>query len=174
LTISAEDQPLASVQALGPHHDCESFDCGVENLNDWLKRFAAGNQRADFTQTYVVCKGDLVVGYYALAAGSVEPTHAPRRISKGLPRLPVPVILLARFAVDQTEQGAGLGAALLKDALLRVAAAADTIGARALLVDAQDIRAKAFYERYGFEESPVDPLQMFLLMKDLRRSLERE
>jgi GNAT superfamily N-acetyltransferase len=112
-----------------------------------------------------------VVGYYALAAGSVEPEQAPERIKKGLARHPVPVILLARLAVDRHEQGKGLGAALLKDALIRAAAAADEIGVRAVLVHAKDEDARAFYERFDFEPSPTDPLHLYLLMKDLKKTI---
>ncbi len=112
---------------------------------------------------------DLKLGYYALAAGSVEPASAPSRVGSGLPQhQPVPVIVLARLAVDVREPGRGLGRALLKDPLQRFLAAADAIGARALLVDAQDDQARGFYQRFDFEPSPIDPLQMFLLTKDIR------
>jgi GNAT superfamily N-acetyltransferase len=114
-----------------------------------------------------------VVGYYALAAGSVEHEEVPARIRKGLARYPVPVILLARLAVDQQERGRGLGAALLKDALTRAARAADEIGARAILVHAKDDEARSFYEHFDFEPSPSDPLHLFLLMKDLRALVRR-
>jgi predicted N-acetyltransferase YhbS len=120
---------------------------------------------------FVVHRGGRVVGYYALAAGSVEREHAPERVKKGLARHPIPVILLARLAVDRGEQGKGLGAALLKDALIRAAAAADEIGARAVLVHARDDDARAFYERFDFESSPTDPLHLFLLMKDLKNAI---
>ena len=110
-----------------------------------------------------------MVGYYALTAGSVEREESPERVKKGLARHPIPVILLARLAVDRREQGKGLGAALLKDALIRAAGAADEIGARAVLVHAKDDEARAFYEHFDFEPSPIDPLHLFLLMKDLKR-----
>src|SRR5438105_1194372 len=98
---------------------------------------------------------------------------SPARVAKGLARHPIPIILLARLAVDRGEQGKGLGAALLKDALLRAAQASDIIGCRAVLVHAKDQTAKAFYQRYGFEPSPVDDLHLYLLMKDLRASTEK-
>lgn len=120
---------------------------------------------------YVVPIEERVVGYYALSAASVEQDDAPTRVRKGLARHPIPVILLARLAVDQSEQGRGLGAALLKDALQRAGSAAGEIGARAVLVHAKDEEAKAFYEHFDFEPSPSDPLHLFLLMKDLRASL---
>lgn len=111
------------------------------------------------------------MGYYTLAAASARREETPARVAKGLAAHPVPVILLARLAVDNTAKGKGLGAGLLKDALLRAAAAADIIGCRAVMVHAKDEAAKSFYQRFGFEPSPSDPLRLFLLMKDIRASL---
>jgi len=105
--------------------------------------------------------------YYTLAAGSVRRDDTPPRVVKGLGNYPVPIILLARRAVDRGEQGKGLGAALLKDAILRAAQAADIVGCRALLVHAKDQAAQAFYRRFGFESSPVNELHLYLLMKDI-------
>ncbi|MGH9197184.1 MAG: GNAT family N-acetyltransferase, partial [Acidimicrobiia bacterium] len=109
--------------------------------------------------------------YYALAAASVEPGDVPARVSKGLSRQPIPVILLARLAIHRDEQGKGLGAALLKDSLIRALSAADQIGARAVLVHAKDDEARTFYEHFDFEASPTDPFHLSLLMKDLRRAI---
>jgi GNAT superfamily N-acetyltransferase len=119
----------------------------------------------------VAARGNRVAGYYTLAAGSVRRDDTPPRVAKGLGNYPVPVILLARLAVDRTEQGKGLGAALLKDAILRAAQAADIVGCRALLVHAKDQAAQAFYRRFGFESSPVDELHLYLLMKDILANL---
>jgi GNAT superfamily N-acetyltransferase len=107
-----------------------------------------------------------------VSAGSVSLEEAPARITKGLARHPIPVILLARLAVDKSEQRTGLGKALLKDALARIARAADIVGARAVLVHAIDERARTFYEHFDFEPSPIHELQLMLLMKDLRKALE--
>lgn len=164
---------LSSVDKLSGAHDLSRFDCGIESLNVWLRRFALVNQQSDSAQTFVVHRSGSVVGYYSLTAGSVRPEEAPARIAKGLARHPIGVILLARLAVDKREQGQGLGKALLKDALLRAAGAADTIGARAVLVHAIDDGARRFYERFGFERSPVDEFELMLLMKDLRAQLQR-
>lgn len=163
--------PPSPPEKLSPAHDLSSFDCGNRSLNEWLKRFALVNQRNDSAQTYVAQRKGAVVGYYALTAGSVRPDSAPARIAKGLARHPIGVILLARLAVDRSEQGRGLGKALLKDALLRIAGAADTIGARAVLVSAIDEDARRFYEHFGFERSPLAEFELMLLMKDLRASL---
>lgn len=162
---------LSPVEKLGEHHQLSAFDCGNRALNDWLKRFALVNQRGDAAQTYVVHHRQAVVGYYSLAVGSVRPEEATGRAVKGQARRPIGVILLARLAVDQRARGKGLGKALLRDALLRINGAADIVGARAVLVHAIDAEAAQFYKHFHFEPSPVDPLTLMLLMKDLRASL---
>jgi GNAT superfamily N-acetyltransferase len=164
---------LSAVEKLRADHDLSAFACGTPALDTWLKRFALQNQAAGASRTYVVHRENRVVGYYALAAGSVERQVAPDRVSRGLARHPVPVVILARLAVDETERG-GLGRALLKDALLRIANAADVIGVRAVLVHAKDEKARRFYERFDFEPSPIDPLQLFLLVKDLKHAAGTE
>ena len=117
--------PLSTVEPISESHDVSRFDCGAyESLNEWLKRFALTNQRNEAARTYVVHRSGSVVGYYSISAGSVSVEEAPDRISKGLARHPIPVILLARLAVDKDEKGTGLGKALLKDALARIAQAA--------------------------------------------------
>jgi GNAT superfamily N-acetyltransferase len=113
-------------------------------------------------------QGDQVVGFYSLAVGSVEPQAVPSRVMKGLARHTVPVMILARLAVDATHQRQGLGRALLKDALLRTAQAADIAGIRSLLVHAKDEAARQWYESWEFEPSPTDPYHLFLLLKDLK------
>lgn len=157
------------IEKLRREHSLDSFDCGKEELNRFLKRQAWNNQQSHSAQTYVLAKNLSVLGYYSLAAGSVRHEDAPERVKKGLARHPIPVILLARLAVDVSLQGKGVGPALLKDALLRAASAADTIGARALLVHAKDNNARGFYEHFDFEPSPSDPYHLLLIMKDLLR-----
>jgi GNAT superfamily N-acetyltransferase len=165
--------PLSKVEAISESHNVSRFDCGDhESLNDWLKRFALTNQRNESARTYVVHRNGLVVGYYSISAGSVSVEEAPARISKGLARYPIPVILLARLAIDKDEKGAGLGKALLKDALARIAQAAEIVGARAVLVHAIDQQARKFYEHFDFEASPSHELHLMLLMKDLRKALQ--
>lgn len=158
-----------AIAKLGPDHDVSGFDCGSDALNRFLRRFALINQTANSAQTYVTCRPAwVVVGYYSLAVGSVEPVQAPRRVAQGLARHPLPLMLLARLAVDRTAQGQGLGKALLKDALLRTAQAADIAGIRALAVHAKDDAARSWYLRFDFEPSPTDPYHLFLLMKDIK------
>jgi GNAT superfamily N-acetyltransferase len=120
----------------------------------------------------VLHRAGRVVGYYSLSAGSVRKEESPTRIAKGLAKHPIGVILLARLAVDRSERGAGLGKTLLVDALSRALTAADAIAARAILIHAIDDEAAAFYKKFGFEPSPLDPKQLMLLMKDLRATLK--
>ena len=166
-----ERPPLANPAPLEGRHDLSAFDCGVPALNNYLKKFALQNQQSQSARTYVATRGERVVGYYTLAAASARREETPARVAKGLAAHPIPVILLARLAVDAGEKGAGLGAGLLKDALLRAVAAADIVGCRAVMVHAKDEALKAFYQRFGFEPSPTDPFRLFLLMKDIKASL---
>jgi GNAT superfamily N-acetyltransferase len=164
---------LSEVEPLDGTHDLAAFDCSKPALDDWLRRFALGNQTADAARTYVVHRGKRVVGYFSLAYGSITREETPLRIARGLARHPVPVVLLARLAVDRREKGRGLGKALLKEALRRIERAADIAGARAVLVHAIDDEARAFYEHFDFEPSPVDELTLMLLIKDLRTMVRR-
>ena len=166
--MPAASEPLSAIEKLLPTHEVDGFDCGKGPLNDFLKRFALVNQRNGSSLTYVACRSRRVVGYYSLAVGSVTREAAPGRVAKGLARRPVPVMLLARLAVERAEQGTVIGKWLLKDALLRTVQAAEIAGIRALLVHAKDEEAKAWYLKYEFEPSPTDPLHLFLLLKDVR------
>jgi GNAT superfamily N-acetyltransferase len=150
----------------------DGFDCGQEPLNQFLQRFALVSQKANSAQTYVCLTNNRVVGFYSLAVGSAAPETVPSRVMKGIARHPVPVMILARLAVDKDHQGQKLGKALLKDALLRTAQAADIAGIRCLLVHAKDDAARAWYEHWEFEASPTDSYHLFLMMKDLRALLE--
>ena len=149
----------------------DSFDCGAPALNQFLQRFALVNQKSNSAQTYLSSHGGLVAGFYSLAVGSVEPAMAAPRVMKGIAQHPVPVMILARLAVDLQHQGTGLGKALLRDALMRTAQAADIAGIRALLVHAKDESARQWYLHWEFEPSPSDPYHLFLLMKDVKAML---
>jgi GNAT superfamily N-acetyltransferase len=164
--------PLSQVEPLSGTHDLSGFDCGAhESLNLWLRKYALQNQANDSARTYVVHRANVVVGYYSISAGSIAREGATARSAQGLARHPIPIALLGRLAVHREEQGVGLGAALLKDALIRIEHAADILGIRAVLVHAIDREAKAFYERFEFEPCPGDELHLMLLLKDLRRAL---
>jgi GNAT superfamily N-acetyltransferase len=170
----AGEHELSKVEPLGKQHNLDEFDCEKhESLNTWLKKYARANQASDTSKTYVVHRNNVVVAYYAIAAGSVRKHDASARVAKGGQPDPIPISLLARLAVDKHEQGRGLGKALLKDALLRIEQAADIIGIRAILVHAIDADAANFYKNFDFEESPVNELHLMLLMKDLRATLNR-
>ncbi|WP_043538937.1 GNAT family N-acetyltransferase [Salinarimonas rosea] len=172
--MTAAPEPLRAIEPLGGHHDVDSFSCGREALDRFLKRFALVNEKAGSTRTFVLCRGaHRVVGYYSLTVGSVDPAHVPRRVAKGLARHPIPVMLLARLAVDTDEQGRGVGSEMLRDALLRTQRAADHAGIRAGLVHAKDAAARDWYARYDFEPSPSDPYHLFMLLKDVRALLGR-
>ncbi len=166
-----KDRPLDSPSPLNAKHELSAFDCGVPALNNYLNKFALQNQQSQSARTYVATRGECVVGYYTLAAASARREETPPRVAKGLAAHPVPVILLARLAVDAGEKGKGLGTGLLKDALLRAVQAADIVGCRAVMVHAKDEGASAFYRRFGFEPSPSDPFRLFLLMKDVKAAL---
>lgn len=171
--MSGRSPPRLSPPApLAPEHDLEPFCSGVDPLDQWLKERARQNEAGGASRTYVVCEGNRVVGYYSLAAGSVMHHVATGRVRRNMPD-PVPVALLGRLAIDEKWQGQGIGAALLRDAVLRVVGAADTIGVRALLVHAISERAKVFYEQWGLTPSAVDPMTLMITIEDARRMLTR-
>jgi len=170
-TSAASSAGLARrIEKLHLKHTLENFDCGQEPLNRYLVRYAWMNQQAGAAQTYVGVVGEAVVGYHTLAVGQVLPEQAPDRLTKGLARHPVPIMLLARLAIDIHWHGQGLGKALLKDAMLRTLQAADIAGIRAFAVHAKDENARKFYDHFDFIPSPTDPFHLFVLLKDVRRS----
>lgn len=160
------------IEKLRRDHPVDSFTCGRDELDRFLIRYALGNQQANASQTYIGLHDQEVIGFYSLVVGEVAFGDAPERLTKGLARHPVPVMLLARLAVSTTWQGRKIGSGLLKDAMLRTLQAADIGGIRAFAVHAKDEPAKQFYEQFGFVASPTDPLHLYRLIKDLRRSLE--
>ena len=168
--MTPEAKPKFVIDKLNPKNDLGGFDCGNPALNEWLQKFAWTNQQADSTKTCVALDGNRTVGYYAITTGAVHKHESPVRISKGLANHPIGIVLLARLAVDRTCQGRGLGKALLFDALSRIEEAADIVAVRAVMVHAIDHAARQFYKHFEFGESPVDPYQLLLLRKDLRKA----
>jgi len=144
----------------------ESFDCGNTTLNEWLIKKSLKNQNNGASRTFVILDGQTVIGYYALASGSIERLLAPGNISRNMPE-PIPVAILARLAIDKKHQKQNLGAALLKDAMLRTLSVAQNIGIKALIIHAISESAKSFYLRYGFQESPNNPMLLFLSVKHI-------
>lgn len=145
------------------------FDCGKHSLNDWLLRHALQAQSSGSARTFVVSDGATVLGYYSLVVGQVEPIEAPERVRKGMGQYPIPVMVLARLAVSKTAQGQGIGVGLLQDAIRRTLNVAEQVGIRALLTHPLDDGAARFYQRFGFEPSPLQQDQLLLLLKDAKR-----
>ena len=172
--MSGVTHPEFVIDKLSREHDWSEFDCGNPTLNVWLQKYAWTNQQADSSRTYVALEGNRVMGYYTLTTGSVHKHESPQRIAKGLANHPIGIVLLARLAVDRTQQGKGLGKALLFDALTRIKDAADIVAVRAVMVHAIDEAARRFYEHFEFEPSPLDPFQLLLLLKDLRKAVQTE
>jgi GNAT superfamily N-acetyltransferase len=162
---------ISAPAKLAAGHRTDNFDGGSPGLDEWFRRHALASQQADTARTFVVCNRNAVVGFYSLAVGAVDHVGAPPRVAKGVGRHAIPLMLLARLAVDHRYAGQGIGKGLLKDAILRTTQAAEFAGIRAILVHAKDGNARKFYEKFGFEPSPLDPLQLLLLMKDARKAL---
>jgi GNAT superfamily N-acetyltransferase len=163
---------LVGPEPLNATHEVSSFDCGVEPLNDFLQRHAKQNERNRSARTFVVANDTGAVrGFYSLCAASVGYELTPERVRKGLARHDVPLVLLARLAVDKRCQGMGLGSRLLLDAFGRFLQAQETIGARALLAHAKDDSTRGFYLRWGFVATEGLPFHLYLLTKDIEASL---
>ena len=161
---------LTAPEPLGAAHAISDFDSGVSSLDDWLKRRAMQNQVSGASRTFVTCADGRVVGYYALASSAVMLAAAPGRFRRNMPN-PIPVVVLARLAVDRSTQGKGLGRALFQDAANRVIRAAEAIGIRGLLVHALSEEAKAFYLALGLEVSPLEPMTLMVTITDLQRAM---
>ena len=161
---------LSAPEPLGTQHQIADFSSGVTSLDEWLKRRAIANQASGAARTFVVCEVDKVVGYYALASGAVSLAATPGRFRRNMPD-PIPIVVLARLAVERSHQGRGLGRALVRDSARRVVNAADVIGIRGILVHAISEEAKAFYLRLGFDPSPIEPMTLMVTLANLRDSI---
>jgi len=169
--MTGVDRPVP----LSKEHDQSQFECGRQPMTDWLKKHALQSQASGHTKTQVICsKNNIVIGYYAYSVVSVEhEATTPDRVKKGLAHYSIPIFLIARLAVDVTHQGRGLGGRLLLHALRRASAAAEkNVPIRAVVVDAIDEEARAFYRCFDFEPWPIDGLRMWLMMKDLIATLK--
>ena len=161
---------LLAPQPLAGHHRLEGFDCGKPALNDWLWRHARQAQGSGSAKTFVVAEDDgRVAGYFSLTVGQVDTLEVPERIRKGMGQYPVPVVILARLAVSQQDQGRGIGLGLLQDAIRRTMLMAEQAGIRAMMTHPIDEDAAKFYTRFGFIASPLREQQLLLLLKDARR-----
>jgi predicted N-acetyltransferase YhbS len=159
--------PLQPVRLLGPDHVVDEFDSGIAELDSWLRRSASVAASSGTAATYVLCRANRVVGYYALAMSSVTHDRAPSRLRRGMPD-PVPVVLLARLAIDRSEQGRKLGGHLLVDALRRCVRGGREFGARAVVVDAINEEAAAFYQHFDFH--PLDGPRLWRRLSDVARA----
>jgi hypothetical protein len=161
-------EPLEVVEPLREHHRTDQFDCGVRGLDEWLDRSALIAAAGGTAATYVLCRGDRVIGYYALAMGSVSHQGAPSRLRRGM-RDPVPVVLLARLALDRSEHGNSLGGDLLVDALRRCVRGGKEFGARAVVVDAISDDAVGFYRHFGFHQ--LEGMRLWRRLSDIARAI---
>jgi len=161
---------LSTPQPLTAEHDVSTFACGKPALDTWLKTRALSNQQKGFTAVIVVHDAGRVVGYYGLAPTAVVPAVMPRSIRIGQPPDPIPCLLLGQLATDAAYAGQGIGTGLLKHALTRCVAAAGLIGGHALLVNAIDEEAAAFWRRRGFLTSKDEALTLFRSMADIAAS----
>jgi len=160
---------LRAPESLSPEHQLHTFDCGKPALNDWLLRHARQAQTSGSARTFVVTDGDRVAGYFSLTVGQIDTLDAPERIRKGMGHYPIPVVILARLAVDRAYQGQGIGVGMLQDAIRRTLVIAEQAGIRAMLTHPLDEDAAQFYQRFGFIASPLREQQLLLLLKDARR-----
>jgi len=165
-------RPELLLERLDAHHDVSAFNSGSDVLDGWLRHHALAAQRMDSARTFVAIRRADVVGYFSLTMGSVLRAEAPTKLVRGMPAYPVGMVLLARLAVDQAEQGSGVGATLLAEALRKAVTAGEAAAARLVVVDAIDEGAAAFYERYGFIRAPEHPFRLYRRMKDVRASLD--
>lgn len=167
----SDEKSLVGPLVLENGHDCHDFSCGEPELDEYLKRYALSQQKRGVGRTYVGLRGNRVVGYYTLALRQLQPEDTTEAVKSGYGNYPVPVVLLGRLAADARERGQGIGAGLLKHAMLNVVKIADLIGVRAMYVEAKHEQACQFYKRYGFEPGPRDPLKLFMMVKTVRLNL---
>jgi ribosomal protein S18 acetylase RimI-like enzyme len=158
---------------LSADHDLTGFDCGNAELNGWLMDHAPASQKADLARTYLALNDARIVGYLSLTTGSIRPEAAPKRYARGMPRHPIPTILIARLAIDRRDQHQRDGSRLLAEALRIAVLASEAVAARLVVVDAIDDDAAAFYRRWGFIDVPENPHHLFRKISDIRKTLEQ-
>lgn len=151
-------------------HDVTSFDCGDTTLNDWLQRRAIKNENSGASRTFVACEDNTVIGYYSLAVGAIAREETSGKVSRNMPD-PIPVMVLGRLAVDANWQGKYIGPGMLKDAIQRTLIVAEQAGIRALLVHALSDKARSFYQRWGFQESPTNDMTLMITLDEARKAM---
>jgi GNAT superfamily N-acetyltransferase len=160
---------LQAPHALNRQHLVNGFDCGKPSLNDWLIRHSLQAQGSGSSKTFVVSDGQVVAGYFSLTLGQIDTFEAPERVRQGMGQYPIPVVLLARLAVDLHYARQGIGAGLPKDAIKRAFLIAEQAGVRAIITHPLDHDADRFYTRFGFAPSPAGHNLLILLLKDARK-----
>ena len=160
---------FSTPQSLQKIHVVSDFDCDKPSLNDWLKRYSLQAQQSGSAKTFVVCEETEVVAYFSLTLGQIDTFDAPDRVRQGMGQYPIPVIILARLAVDRQYKGLGLGTGVLKEAIKKALIIAEYAGVRALITHPLDEEAKTFYLRFGFVPSPTSQDLLVLLLKDARK-----
>jgi GNAT superfamily N-acetyltransferase len=168
--VERDNAQFSSPEKLSASHDVSQFECGEPALDAWLKRRALQNEESSASRTYVLCTGQEIAGYYALATGAIAHAEAAGRVKRNMPD-PVPVIIIGRLAIASRFQGRGICAALLRDAVLRTIQAAEIAGIRAILAHAISEQAKRFYEKHGFIPSPADPMTLMVTVTESARIL---
>ena len=171
LSATGDERAVSPPELLTAQHDVSDFTSTEPTLDEWLKRRALKSQKSGAARTYVVTSENFVIGYYSLAVGSVTRSLSVSRVRRNMPD-PIPVMLLARLAIDDSWQGRGLGRSLLRDAVLRAIQAADIVGIRALLVHAISDDAKRFYQYFGFQPSEIESMTLMATLADLRSALD--
>ena len=154
-----------------PAHETLGFDCGKESLNKWLVRYSKQSQASGSARTYVVAEGSRVIGYYSLTVGQVDTAEVPERVRRGMGRYPIPIILLARLAVDLRYHGKGIGTGMIRDAIRRSLAISEQAGVRAIMTHPLDDEATRYYRHFGFVSPPNNEKHLLLLLKDAKRYL---
>ncbi len=171
MSATGDERAVSPPELLTAQHDVSDFTSTEPTLDEWLKRRALKSQKSGAARTYVVTSENFVIGYYSLAVGSVTRSVSVSRVRRNMPD-PIPVMLLARLAIDDSWQGRGLGRSLLRDAVLRAIQAADIVGIRALLVHAISDDAKRFYQYFGFQPSEIESMTLMATLADLRSALD--
>ena len=159
---------ITAPRLLLPDDLVNDFDCGNNSLNEWLKKRAAKNQNSGASRTFVICIGEKIVGVYAITSGGIDRASAPKSIARNMPES-IPVLILGRLGVDKSVQNKQLGSYLLKDALFRTWNVSRNVGVKALVVHAISDQAKLFYLKFGFIESPMSPMTLFLPISQMKQ-----
>ena len=158
------------IEPISQSHNRPGFKCGIEALDNYLKRQAGQDNKRNISRVYVAVQPDnpeKIIGYYTLSSLSIELNNLPENLIKKLPKHPIPAALIGRLAVAKFAQRNGIGGILLADAIKRTMAVSNEIAIYAMVVDAINARAMSFYKQYGFRPLCDKPLRLFLPLKSI-------